>query len=335
MKSEKTLQKESSIKLMDRVTKTLDYYRYAERTKSSYSRWIKEYVVFLRNRKVPEDRFQDEVGSFIQSLEEEKRLSASSRKQALNAIVFLYKRVFQIELDVDIEPAKTRAQFKLPIILTQEESIQLFLSLKGNNYLMAGLMYGAGLRLMECIRLRVHHLDFKRDRILIYPIKNGKIREVVMPARIKPELMDQIRKVKKIHEQDVVAGLGAVEMPFGFNRKYQGHEKEFVWQYVFPAKKTKQDNRTRHIIRSHVGESGIQKAVKTAALKAGISKPVSCSTLRHSFAVHLLENGTDIFKVNDLMGHSDIHSTRLYLKLVHSGYQKIISPLDRLDLETK
>ncbi len=330
MENKKVFQTDPSLKLMDRVVQTLSHFQYAYRTQMSYCRWIKDYVIFLGSRGIPEDRFQDEINSFLTHLDDDLKLSKSSQKQALNAIVFLYKRVFQVEIDVDIEPAKTRKESVLPVVMTQSEVSRIMGYLKGRNFLMAGLLYGSGLRLMECVRLRVHHLDFKRNRVYVYPVKNGKPREVIMPIRIKKDLIEQVKQVKKIHEQDLAQGNGCVDLPMGLKNKYKEAQKEFIWQYVFPAKKTKKDDYSGMMIRSHVLESGLQKAVKTAALKAKITKQVSCNTFRHSFATHLMENGADIYTVKDLMGHTDIKATQMYLQLMDKKSQVLISPLDAL-----
>lgn len=320
-----------ALPLKEQVDDALAYFQYSDRTRNAYKRWIQEYATFTGDWDLPDDRVEKEMAFFLHHLETDRGLSPSSRHQAMNAIVFLYKKVLGIDLALGNEPVKVHRDQALPVVLTQAETKTLLAYLKHRNFLMAGLMYGAGLRLMECIRLRVHHLDFKRNRIYVYPVNKGKLREVMIPETIKGSLMAQISRIRKIHDQDLSSGNGGVDLPQGLVRKYHKARKEFVWQYVFPAKRTRFDDQIDMIIRSHVGESGIQKAVKTAAGKAGINKKVSCMTLRHSFALHLLENGVDIYTVKMLMGHSDVNQTRVYLKLMAD--KTVESPLDKFSLK--
>lgn len=301
MEKIQNFQTDPSLKLMDRVQQALLYYQYSYRTKQSYCRWIKEYIKFLGLRKVPQDRFQKEIGSFLEFLIKERKLSSASQKQALNAIVFLYKRVFDVAIDVKIEPAKTRRKITLPKVLTKQEVKRVLSGLKGKHLLMAQLLYGSGLRLMECIRLKVDDLDFKQERICVTPVKGDNKRTVMMPKMVWQGLFDQVETVKNI-----------------------------PCHYVFPSKKMITDPVTGMAHRPHVPESGLQKAVKTAAKRAGIEKPVSCNTFRHSFAVHLLENNVNIHVVKDLMGHVDIKATEVYTHVMEKKEAPVLSPLDLL-----
>jgi len=330
MEKEQKLQTHPSLKLMDRVRQTLSYYQYSYRTEQSYCRWIKEYIHFLGIKKVPEQRFQKEIGSFLTFLSQERKLSGASQKQALNAIVFLYKRVFDVGIDVNIEPVKTRRKLVLPVVMTKKE-VQMVLSrIKGKHLLMARLLYGSGLRLMECIRLRVHSLNFKRNCIYVHPVKGSKDRKVMMPGLVKQDLFNQVETIRQIHLKDLAMGYGQVDLSNAQNLQDKAVGKEFIWQYVFPSKKRATDPRTGMIQRSHVLESGLQKAVKTAIKKTGIKKRVSCNTFRHSFATHMLENNVNIYRVKDLMGHTDIKATEVYTHVMEKNDDRILSPLDML-----
>lgn len=323
-------QTDPSLKLMDRVQQALLYYQYSYRTKQSYCRWIKEYIRFLGLRKVPQDRFQKEIGSFLEFLIQERKLSSASKKQALHAIVFLYKRVFDVGIDVKIEPVKTRRKIILPMVLTKQEVKRVLSGLKGKHLLMAQLLYGSGLRLMECIRLKVHDLDFKQERISVTPVKGGNKRTVMMPKLVWQELFDQVETIRKIHDKDLEMEYGQDDLPDTQNQSENGVEKKFSCQYVFPSKKRIANPVTGMAHRPHVPESGLQKAVKTAVKRAGIEKPVSCNTFRHSFAVHLLENNVNIHSVKDLMGHVDIKATQVYTHVMEKREAPVLSPLDLL-----
>ena len=323
-------QTDPSLKLMDRVRQALSYYQYAGKTEQSYCRWIKAYVAFLGLRKVPKERFQKEIGSFLAFLSEEKKLSSASQKQALNAIVFLYKRVFDVDINIDITPVKTRRRLKLPVVMTKQEVAMVLSRLTPGHLLMARLMYGSGLRLMECVRLRVHQLDFKQNRIIVTPIKGGRKRWVMMPMLVRQDLLNHLDKIRAIHKKDLTVGYGQVALPAEVKQKDADMGKAFRWQYVFPSKKRRTDPLTGLTHRSHVLESGLQKAVKTAVKKAGIQKSISCNTFRHSFATHLLENNVEIKKVKELMGHTDIKQTEIYNRVVEKKGGIILSPLDVL-----
>jgi integron integrase len=324
-------QTDPSLKLMDRVNQALAYYQYAYRTEKSYIRWIREYVRYLGKRKVPENRYQKEIDTFLDYLENEKHLSRSSRKQALNAISFLYKRVFDVPIDVRVTPSKIRKDPALPVIMTQGEVKQVLAHLKGKHLLMAGLLYGSGLRLMECVRLRIHQLDFKRNKILIRSVKGGMERAVMIPVTLREDLLKQVDFIRERHRKDIAKGFGKVPLPADASENYNGTESEFIWQYLFPAKKMTTDPRTGITGRFHVMESGLQKAVQAAVKKAGIQKPVSCSTFRHCFAVHLLQRNVNLQTVKELMGHADIRTTQIYMQLLEHPDITRISPLDFLE----
>ncbi len=318
---------------MDRVKQSLSHYQYAYRTEQSYTKWIREYIRFLGAKKVPENRYQKEIDSFLAHLSQERNLSDSSRKQALNAIAFLYKRVFDVPLDekiVKAVPSKIRKKSATPLVISPAEIHQIFSFLRGKHLLMAQLLYGSGLRLMECVRLRVHQLNFKRNLIIVQPIKGGKERNVMIPKLIRQNLFEQVETARKIHGDDLGNGSGQVSIPEQYLSKYPGTQKEFIWQYIFASKKIKTDHRSGLKGRSHVLESGLQKAVKSAVKKTGIQKKISCNTFRHSFAVHLLESNVSIKIVKELMGHADIRTTQNYIQLLEKKDITDLSPLEDL-----
>ncbi len=330
MENKKPFQTNPSLKLMDRVRQALSFYQYSYRTEQSYTRWIKEYIQYLGKRNVPENRYQKEVDTFLKYLSKEKKLSQSSQKQALNAIAFLYKRVFDVPIDVRVAPVKVRKDPVLPEVMSQKEVLAVLAKLKGKHLLMAQLLYGSGLRLMECVRLRVHQLNFKRNKMVITPMKGGKKRTVMIPQIIRQDLLDQVERVRKIHNEDLAFEVGHVSVPTEFLDRYQGTEDKFVWQYIFPSKKITTDPRSGLKGRSHVLESGLQKAVQTAVKKAGIDKKITCNTFRHSFAVHLLQRSVNIQMVKELMGHADIRTTQAYVQLLEQEDITQLSPLDKI-----
>lgn len=330
MEKNRPFQTDPSLKLMDRVTRALSYYRYARRTELSYTKWIREYIQFLSREKVTADRYHKEIDSFLVHLSDERKMSSSSCRQALNAVSFLYKRVFDFEVDVPVTPVKIRKNPVPPLTATPSEIRQILGLLKGRHLLMAQLLYGAGLRLMECTRLRVRHINFGLNLIYIYPQKKGRKRKVMIPERIREPLAAHVSALRIQHEKDAAAGRGNVRLPEIFTEKFKGEENQFSWQFVFPSKKISSDRTTGLKGRSHVLESGLQKAVQTAVKKAGIEKRISCSTFRHSFAVHLLQKNVDIRTVQKLMGHRDTKATQIYMQLLNKKDITRLSPLDSL-----
>lgn len=315
---------------MERVDQALSHFEYAPGTRQAYRRWILSYIHHLKRNNISVSRYREEVNGFLTSILEEKKMSDASGRQALNALSFLFERVFDVPLDTAARPVKKRNNVQLPGIITPEEAHKLLSVMKGKHQLMAGLIYGAGLRLTECLRLRVHHLDFVRLKIHVYPEGNGKKRTVMLPESLKDSLMEQINTVRKIHDQDLENGWGDVPLPSGNQIAYKGKEKAFVFQYVFPAARTSTDPGNEKMVRRCVCGSGLQKAIATAAERCGILAPVSCRILRHSFAAHLLEQNADIFAVKELMGHADIKTTLVYRQVIDKDQMAVTSPLDRI-----
>ena len=257
-------------------------------------------------------------------------MSTSTQRQALNAIIFLYTKVLDLPVADKIGHVKAKQQRRPPVVLTKSEVQQVFMQMQGDHLLMSKMLYGCGLRLMECIRLRIQDLDFGQSLVYIRDGKGGKDRVVVFPQSIREDLQTRLDRVKKIHDEDVLQGHGHVYIPEALSRKYPNAAREFRWQYVFPAKKLSTDPRSGVMRRHHVLESGLQKAVKTAVDRVGITKRATCHTFRHSFATHLLENGVNIRIVQELMGHADVKTTEIYTHVMEKDIAGIASPLDLL-----
>lgn len=273
---------------------------------------------------------KNEVERFLSHLAEKKNVAAATQKQALNALIFLYKKVLDIDLGDGIAPTRSKQRLNLPTVLTKEEVSKLLDNMNGKHALMAKLLYGCGLRLLECVRLRVKDVDFGQAKIFIRNSKSGKDRTVILPDSIQQELKEQIDYVIALHKEDLREGFGEVYIPGALARKYPDASKETGWQYVFPSKKLSKDPRSGKTMRHHVLESGLQKAVKQALNRAKIYKKASCHTFRHSFATHLLENGTNIRVVQKLMGHADVKTTEIYTHVMKKDIDSVKSPLDLL-----
>ena len=271
-----------------------------------------------------------EIDAFLSHLATQGRFSASTQRQALNAIVFLYRRVLDQPIEDQLEPVRAKKHSRPPVVMTQAEVQRVISHIGGTHLLMAKMLYGCGLRLMECVRLRIQDLDFDRNIVYVRAAKGGKDRTTLFPQSIQPELRRHLEKVKRIHDEDHAKGYGEVYLPGALARKNPSATREFRWQYVFPAKNLSHDPRSNVVRRHHVLESGLQKAVKAAVNRAGITKSVSCHTFRHSFATHMLENGVNIRVVQELMGHADVKTTEIYTHVMEKDISAVISPLDHL-----
>ena len=269
-----------------------------------------------------------EIEAFLTHLAVKENVAASTQNQALAALLFLYREVLNKDLDGPIDAMRAKRPKRLPTVLTKEEVSKVIGFLSGTNQLMVKLLYGSGLRLMECVRLRVKDVDFAQRQIIVRDGKGMKDRVTMLPDVLIPPLQEHLRHVKRIHDDDLAKGYGSVYLPFALERKYPNANREWIWQYVFPAYKRSTDPRSGAIRRHHIHESGLQKAVKRAAKLAGINKRVTCHTFRHSFATHLLENGYDIRTVQELLGHKDVRTTMIYTHVLKRGGLAVRSPLD-------
>jgi len=328
METEAKFRPDPRLRLMDQVQQVLRYHHYAYRTEQTYMDWILRYVKFHGAKTHPKDMGKAQIEAFLSHLATERKVSSSTQRQALNAIVFLYKRVLDIPIEGLIEFSRAKRRPRLPEVLTQNEVVSVLDQMKGTHLLMARILYGAGLRLMECVRLRVKDIDLESRKIYVFGAKGDKDRVSVMPQSISGDLQNQIDRVKRLHDEDLSKGFGSVYLPESIARKYRNAAAEFRWQYLFPAKNLSKDPRTGVLRRHHVLESGLQKAVKTAVDRAGITKRATCHTLRHSFATHLLENGVNIRVVQELMGHADVKTTEIYTHVMQKDLTAVVSPLD-------
>jgi len=319
------------MRLLDQVRVVIRKKHYSYKTEQAYIHWIKRYI-FFNNKKHPKDMAEKEISRFISHLAINRRVASSTQNQALNSIIFLYKHVLHIEIG-DLGPMeRAKRPKKLPVVMTTQEVERILGLIDGTKGLIARLLYGCGLRLMECMRLRVKDLDFNMNQVIVRSGKGDKDRVTMLPESLKPFLKEQLKKSKILHEKDLKDGLGEVELPFALTRKYRNAAKEWHWQYVFPSEKLSRHPRTGRIGRHHLNESVLQKAVKIAARKAGIPKPVSPHAFRHSFATHLLESGYDIRTVQELLGHNDVSTTMIYPHVMNRGGMGAKSPLDMLGL---
>lgn len=318
------------LKLMDQTREVLRYHHYAYSTEKTYCQWILRYIHHFGGKTHPNTLGAKEVEIFLSSLVTEGKVSAATQRQALNALVFLYRDVLDKSLDGQISPIRSKRIARPPTVLIQSEVQRLFAAMEGKHLLMARLLYGAGLRLMECLRLRVQDVDFGQNLIFVRGGKGGKDRTTVLPRNIRDEFHSHIEAVKKLHHRDLEEGFGEVTMPEALARKYKSASKETGWQWVFPSRDRSVDPRSGKVMRHHVIESGLQKAVKNASQVAGIDKKIGCHTLRHSFATHMLENGVNIRVLQELLGHADVKTTEIYTHVMARDIRNLQSPLDRL-----
>ncbi len=314
-------------RLLDRMRARMRRLGMSIRTEQAYVGWVRRFIL-ANGKRHPRDMGEREVESFLTRLATDGHVAASTQNQALSALLFLYREVLEQELPWMENIRRAKRPKRLPLVLTRVEVASVLGHLNGGNWLMASLLYGAGLRLMECIRLRVKDVDFVRREITVRQGKGGKDRRTMLPAMSVQALQDQLAGAKRIHARDLDAGFGEVWLPDALARKYPGAAREWAWQYVFPAAKRSVDPRSGVVRRHHVSEKVLQRAVKQAVRQAGIDKPASCHTLRHSFATHLLEAGYDIRTIQELLGHKDVATTQIYTHVLNRGGRGVVSPLD-------
>jgi len=315
--------------LIDRLVTVVRQRNYSIRTEQAYRSWAERFLAFINHRD-PRTAGPPEVISFLETLAVRGNVAASTQNQALNALAFFYGQALEQPLgDLGAFIRAKRPQ-RLPVVLTRGEVLKLLDGLEGTYRLMASLLYGTGMRLMECLRLRVKDVDFAYRQIVVRDGKGQKDRVTPLPERLIEPLRAHLERAKALHEADLQQGNGEVFLPFALDRKYPNAAREWGWQYVFPSGRLAVDPRSGAIRRHHLHENGLQKAVKRAATVAGLAKPANCHALRHSFATHLLETGHDIRTVQELLGHSDVSTTMIYTHVLNRGGQGVVSPLDKL-----
>lgn len=316
-------------RLLDLLRQALRARHYSRRTEKTYVFWVRKFI-FFHGVRHPAEMGEAEINSFLTHLAVKEKVSASTQNQALSALLFLYRHVIGREVGNLGKVIRARKPSRLPVVMTREEVKAVLDRLSGDKRLMASLMYGAGLRLMECLRLRVQDIDFAPNEIFVRDGKGAKDRITMLPASLKAPLQEHLKRVKRIHEKDLADGWGSVPLPYALDRKYPNAPKEWRWQWVFPQENRWKNSKTGEEGRHHLDESILQKAFKHAVAKAGITKRATCHTLRHSFATHLLEGGHDIRTVQELLGHSDVRTTMIYTHVLNRGGRGVRSPVDTL-----
>ena len=316
-------------KLMDRLRQELHTGHYSRRTERAYSHWVRRFI-FFHGIRHPTEMAEPKINAFLTHLAVKDKVSASTQNQALSALLFLYRRVLGRRIGELGEVIRARKPKRLPVVMTREEVRALLACLSGDKRLMASLMYGAGLRLMECLRLRVQDIDFSRNQIIVRDGKGGRDRVTMLPESLKTPLQEHLKRVKAIHERDLADGWGRVLLPEALARKYPNAPMEWRWQWVFPQERRWKNTKSGEEGRHHVHETILQRAVKAAAVQAGLIKRVGCHTLGHSFATHLLEAGYDIRTIQELLGHKDVTTTMIYTHVLNKGGQGVRSPMDGL-----
>lgn len=314
-------------KLLDQVRDAVRLKHYAYRTELSYVDWVKRYILF-HNKTHPKDMGENEVQAFLTYLASERKVSASTQNQALSALIFLYRNVLHKELDLPTRLITAKRSTHLPTVLTPTEVRNVLQVVEDTTGLIARLLYGSGMRLQECLRLRVKDIDFGNHRIIMRSAKGANDRSTLLPETLIEPLQFQLKTTQLIHQKDLKEGYGETLLPFALSKKYPNAGKEWVWQYVFPASQRSTDPESGVVRRHHLHPSAVQKAVRRAAQKAGLDKRVTPHTFRHSFATHLLEAGYDIRTVQELLGHKDVKTTMIYAHVLNRGPKAVRSPLD-------
>ena len=317
----------SAPRLLNQVRDKIRLKHYSIRTEQAYTDWVKRFILFHKKRH-PKDMSAREVEQFLTHLAVAGKVSASTQNQAKSALLFLYRDVLSIDLPWLDEVVVAKGGKRLPVVLTVQETQRLLERVEDTSGLIARLLYGSGMRVMEGVRLRVKDVDFQRRELIVREGKGNKDRVTMLPQSLIEPLQQHLVRVKTLHERDLEAGFGDVYLPFALERKYPAAGREWHWQYVFPAAKRSIDPRSDVERRHHVSDQAVQRAVRQAARDANLTKPVTPHTLRHSFATHLLQSGYDIRTVQELLGHKDVQTTMIYTHVLNRGGRGVVSPLD-------
>ncbi len=314
--------------LLNQLRQAIRVRHYSRRTEVAYVRWVRRYVLF-HDKRHPADLGGEEVSRFLSWLAEERRVSASTQTQALSALLFLYRHVLRLDVPWMTDVVRAPARPKVPVVLTREEVRSVVRRLQGPERLVVMLLYGSGLRLLEALRMRVKDVDFDQDQIVVRGGKGDKDRVTMLPQSLKAEVRRHLSEVRVLHERDLGRGAGAVELPMALARKYPNAEREWAWQWAFPATRLTRDDVTGSLRRHHLHETVVQRAVTQAVREAELQKRATCHSFRHSFATHLLEDGYDIRTVQELLGHNDVSTTMIYTHVLNRGAFGVRSPADR------
>lgn len=321
-------------RLLDQVRARIRFKHYSLRTEQAYVDWIKRFIRFHGNRH-PSELSASDVEEFLTHLASELKVAASTQNQAQSALLFLYRQVLVRELPWLDGVVRAKAPTRLPTVLTRSEVARLLNGFGGNHRLLAELLYGTGMRILEAVRLRVKDVDLERREIVVRDGKGAKDRVTMLPDRLVGLLRRQLWEAQRLHAMDLLEGCGAVWLPFALERKYPAASRDWGWQYVFPADRRSIDPRSGIERRHHISDQSVQRAMREALRRTGIAKPATPHTLRHSFATHLLEAGHDIRTVQELLGHSDVSTTMVYTHVVNRGGRGVVSPLDRLIIDSR
>ena len=319
----------SQPKLLDRVRDAVRVRHYSRRTEDAYVTWIRRYIIFHKKTH-PSQMGAREISAFLTWLAVGQRVSASTQNQALSALLFLYRHVLGIEVGSIEQVARARVPIRVPVVLSRDEVRRVMEHLTGTMWIIVVLLYGAGLRIQDCLELRVKDIDFDRHQIVLRRGKGQKDRVTMLPETVRERLQAHLNEVKRLHERDLAQGAGRAVLPFALDRKYPNASMDWAWQFVFPASRICRDRRWGPPSRYHLHETVVQKAVTKAVRQAGLAKRASSHTFRHSFATHLLEDGYDIRTVQELLGHADVSTTMIYLHVLNRGALGVRSPIDRL-----
>jgi integron integrase len=319
---------QSKPRLFDEIRAVARMRHLSIRTEQAYVQWIRRFILFHEKRH-PREMGETEIRAFISHLAVERSITASTQTVALSALLFLYRDVLKQDLPYVSNIERAQKPKRLPVVFTRDEMNRILNSLTGTHWLIAGLLYGSGLRLMECLRLRVKDLDFEYEQLTVRDGKGEKDRVTMMPRKLHRPLIRHLQRVRLLHDEDRDAGFGEVYLPYALALKYASASKAWAWQYVFPAALRSIDPRSGQTRRHHLSEKAVQKAVHKAIGRAGIHKNGSCHTLRHSFATHLLEDGYDIRTVQELLGHKDVRTTMIYTHVLNRGGRGVRSPMDQ------
>ncbi len=321
-------------KLLDQVRDELRLKHYSINTEKSYVDWIRRYILF-HNKKHPKEMGASDIKQFLTYLALDQKVSASTQNQALNAVVFLYKYILNQELGNFADSVRAKRRFYVPTVLTSAEAAKILAPLQGVYKIIAQLLYGSGLRLFECLQLRIHDLDIERSQITVRSGKGEKDRVTLMPQAVKHGLKAHLEWVKAVHLDDLSKGLGQVYLPYAIERKFLNAGKEWGWQYVFPSKTLSRDPRSGRTGRHHIHEDSVNREFRKASRLAGITKRMSSHTFRHSFATHLLESGANIREIQEILGHNSMETTKIYLHVMKKPSERFVSPLDQMERENE